>query len=473
MHARTILILSLAILCMIGASKTIKPRKHLQQSPQFEQAKQQPVQSQRGVVAITTELVVNGLSRPLQVVAPPNDFDRIFIVEQYSGGIGRIKIFNLNTNTLNATPFLSIQVGIAFEQGLLGLAFHPNYAQNGYFYINYTNNFGDTVIARYTVSANPDIADASSATTIMTFGQPYENHNGGWISFGPDGYLYIATGDGGSGGDPGNRSQDITNQKLGKMLRIDVDGGTPYAIPPSNPFVGITGDDEIWSYGLRNPWRCSFDSLTGDLWIGDVGQNSWEEVSFQPATSTGGDNYGWRCYEGNHPFNTSGCPPQNTTVSPVWEYSTHTVGCSLTGGEVYRGSAIPTLRGTYFFGDWCNAKIWSFRYDGSVMTEYQDRTAELHPPGVLSINFITSFGHDAAGEMYICDMGGEVFRVVPVNPILCPEDINLDGNINTNDLLAVIGNWGPCMGCAADINGDGNVDITDLLAVIGNWGSCP
>jgi hypothetical protein len=345
----------------------------------------------------------------------------------------------------------------------------------------------------------------------MTIDQPYSNHNGGWLGFGPDGYLYIGTGDGGSGGDPGNRAQDITNQKLGKMLRIDVDGGLPYAIPASNPFVGVTGDDEIWSYGLRNPWRCSFDSETGDLWMGDVGQNAYEEISFQPASSTGGENYGWRCYEGNNSYNTSGCPSQSTMTFPVWEYS-HSSGCSVTGGEIYRGSAIGGLEGTYFFADYCYPTIWSFRYDGTSVYDFQNRTSQL-APDQGSIGSISGFGRDAAGEIYICDLNGEVFKIIPTpangaccigdegtcieiyesncnagggtwlgadsvcadggcDPNNCPADVTGDGNVGVSDILMLIESWGPCAGCDADVNDDGVVNVTDMLEVVGSWGPC-
>jgi len=511
MISRTVLITSLTGLCMVGAGKLLHSKPIALRGPSVAHTGQDPVYRNLGE-ALTTELVVSGLARPVQVVAAPNDYDRIFIVEQRSGSTGRIKIFNLDTGTLNSTPFLSVSVNTSSEQGLLGLAFHPNYENNGYFYINYTAS-GGTYIKRYTVSSNPDIADSSSAYTIMNISQPYSNHNGGWLGFGPDGYLYIGTGDGGSGGDPGNRAQDITNQKLGKMLRIDVDGGSPYAIPSDNPFVGVTGDDEIWAYGLRNPWRCNFDRATGDLWIGDVGQNAYEEITFQPASSNGGENYGWRCYEGNHSYNTSGCDSSGTMVFPIWEYS-HSSGCSVTGGAIYRGSAIPSLQGTYFFADYCTSKIWSLRYDGSNVSDYQDRTSELDPSGSTSISSIVGFGEDAAGEIYICELNGEIFKIVPVavsgaccigdsgscvsisesncnagggnwlgantscndggcEVNNCPEDINGDGNVSTTDLLAIIAAWGPCSGCGADINGDGTVSTTDLLAIIAAWGACP
>ncbi|MHC5024413.1 MAG: PQQ-dependent sugar dehydrogenase [Planctomycetota bacterium] len=379
------------------------------------------------VQPLETEQVASGLSLPLYVVAPPGDFDRLFIVEQRAGTTGRIKILDLNSGTVNATPFLSI-TGLATnnEQGLLGLAFHPDYANNGFFYVNYNPTNGDTVVERYQVSGDPDIADANSGRPVIIIDQPQSNHNGGWIDFGPDGFLYIGMGDGGNfndqgtGHSAGGNAQDITNNLLGKMLRLDVDGDdfpldedANYAIPPDNPFVGISGDDEIWAYGLRNPWRCAFDRATGDLYMGDVGQFSWEEVSFQPASSTGGENYGWRCMEAEHCTGLSGCTCNAPDlVLPIHEYG-HGEGCSITGGNVYRGSAIPTLQGTYFFADFCSNTIWSFRYDGNTVTEFTDRTAELDPPGGDTIVSITSFGEDAAGEMYICERNGAVYRIKP------------------------------------------------------------
>lgn len=373
-----------------------------------------------GGTTLTTERKITGLARPVQVVAPPGDTDRIFIVEQRSGSTGRIRIFDLGTNQLLSTPFLSVTVSTSSEQGLLGLAFHPDYANNRHFFINYTNSSGDTVIARYEAYAsNPNLANPSSASTVMTIDQPYSNHNGGWLAFGPnDGLLYIGTGDGGSGGDPGNRAQDITNQLNGKMLRINVDS-LPYTIPSSNPFVGVSGDDEIWSYGLRNPWRCAFDSQTGDLYMADVGQSSREEVSVEPAESPGGVNYGWRCYEGNSTYNTSGCPSSSTMVFPVHQYvyGGSPYKCSITGGHVYRGSAIPDLQGTYFFGDYCSNQIWSFRWDGDdSITDFEERTSEL-APNAGSIGSISGFGEDGNGEIYICDLGGEVFKIMAEAPV--------------------------------------------------------
>jgi len=515
MISRIVLTTSIAGLCLVVAGKAVKPNTQARLQPTLAHTGQDPVFRNLGTTPLESVRIASGLARPVQVVAPAGDFSRIFIVEQRSGSTGRIKIYNLDSGTLYSTPFLSKSVSTSSEQGLLGLAFHPNYAQNGYFYINYTSTSGSTVIERFSVSSNPDIADASSGTTIMTISQPYSNHNGGWLGFSPiDGYLYIGTGDGGSAGDPSNRAQDITNQKLGKILRIDVDGGSPYAIPASNPFVGVTGDDEIWAYGMRNPWRCDFDDETGDLWIGDVGQNAYEEVTFQPASSTGGENYGWRCYEGNNTYSTSGCPNASTMTFPIWEF-THggnPYRCSITGGCIYRGSAIPTLRGEYFFADYCSNQIWSFRYDGMTVYEYQDRTSEL-TPDVGSISSISGFGEDASGEIYVCDLGGEVFKIIPqaasgaccvgtsgtcifipesncaagggtwlgantacadggCNPNNCPADINGDGVVSVSDILILIEQWGSCNGCTGDINSDGTVDITDLLEIVAAWGPC-
>ena len=426
---------------------------------------------------LTTTRVAAGLSSPVFVAAPPGDTERLFIVEQ----TGDILILNLASGTLNPDPFLEVTVTSGGERGLLGLTFHPDYAQNGYFYVNYTLSVSGqlkTFVSRFSVSLNPDLAVDSSEYVLLTIDQPFANHNGGWIGFGPDGYLYIGTGDGGSGGDPGNRAQDITNQLLGKMLRIDVNGdgfpGDPeknYAIPADNPFVGITGDDEIWAYGLRNPWRSCFDRETGDLYIGDVGQGAWEEIDFQPASSAGGENYGWRCYEGPDPYSTGGCDPPGTMVFPIHSY-THggsPFRCSVTGGYVYRGATIWDLRGTYIFGDYCSDQIWSFRYDGASMTDFEDRTAELDPP-TFSIGSISSFGEDGNGELYICDLNSEVFKIIPDGAVL--GDMNCDGAVDFFDIDAFVlaltdpagyeAAYPDCDLMLADINGDGDVDFFDI-----------
>ena len=370
---------------------------------------------------LTTVRVASGLSSPLYVCAPEGDWDRLFIVEQNSS---LIKILDLTTNQVMPTPFLdlSAKTSIGGERGLLGLAFHPDYENNGFFFVNYTDNGGDTVVERYTVStADPNVADPASVSPVIgPINQPFSNHNGGCIQFGPDGYLYIGLGDGGSFHDPGCRAQK-GDTLLGKMLRLDVDT-VPYAVPSDNPFLSDPLIlDEIWSFGLRNPWRYSFDRLTGDLYIGDVGQDLREEVDFEAFGSPGGLNYGWKVMEGFRCNSSSACPvgtlacndPGLTT--PIKQYN-HTAGCSITGGYVYRGCAIPDLQGTYFYSDYCQATLWTFEYDGSSRSNDMDRTAELDPPGSQSIDFVVSFGEDARGELYIVDQGGEIFKIVPNVP---------------------------------------------------------
>ncbi len=370
---------------------------------------------------LTTVRVAQGLSMPLFVATPPGDTTRIFIVEQRGPDArGRIKI--LKSGTILATPFLTTgTLAQGTEQGLLGLAFAPDYATSGRLYIDYTDSLGNTQVVRHTVSGNPDIANPAG-TVILAINQPYANHNGGWLGFGPDGYLYVSTGDGGSGGDPEDRAQNI-DSLLGKMLRLDVSGSS-YTIPPGNPFAGTTpGRDEIWAFGLRNPWRPSFDRQTGDLVIADVGQSAREEIDFAPAGTAGGVNYGWRCFEGNLPYTSSSTTPCGTcaapgcTVFPAYDYD-HTLGrCSITGGYVYRGCAIPDLCGQYFFGDYCGRQIYTGRFQNGLLAGVRDRTAELAPSGA-AIGNITSFGQDARGELYIIDQGGQVFKIVAKAPVL-------------------------------------------------------
>ena len=370
---------------------------------------------------LTTVRIASGLSLPLYVTAPPGDTTRLFIVEQRgSGSRGRIKIFK--NGAVLGTAFLTTDsLAPGGEQGLLGLAFAPDYATSGRFYIDYTDSTGATVIARHTISGNPDVANPIG-TRLLTIPQPFANHNGGWIAFGPDGYLYIGMGDGGDAGDPGDRAQNL-NSLLGKILRLDV-SGTTYTSPPTNPYFGATpGLDEIWAFGLRNPWRNSFDRETHDLVIADVGQNQREEIDFVPAGTGAGANYGWRCFEGNILFTSSttipcgsceaaGCPK----IFPAYEYN-HSVGCAVTGGYVYRGCAIPDLDGQYFFADYCTADIWTGRFQNGLLQNVVKRTTELAPSGGLIINSITSFGEDARGELYICDQSGQVFKIVPGAPI--------------------------------------------------------
>ncbi len=435
-----------------------------------------------GGITMTSERVASGLARPVQCAAPPGDTDRLFIVEQRSGSTGRIRILNLNTGAVNGTPFLSQSVSTGSEQGLLGLAFHPDYANNGYFFINYTNTSGTTIIERFSVSSNPDVADSGSGVQVMSISQPYSNHNGGWLGFSPvDGMLYIGTGDGGSAGDPGNRAQDISGQKLGKMLRIDVDS-LPYSNPADNPFIGVTGDDEIWSYGHRNPWRCAFDSQTGELWMADVGQNAWEEINVANAGGDAGANYGWRCYEGDHSYNTSGCPSSGTMTFPIHEFGHggSPYRCSITGGEVYRGSAMPPMAGVYFFADYCSNQIWTLeRSGGNVIVT--DVTDDLDPPS-YSIGSPSGFGLDGNGEMYICDLGGEVFKIIAgvpegaccVNTTVClslaESNCIAGGGTYHGDFVACT-DVDCAASCDGDANGDGVVDVEDVLVVIAGFGT--
>jgi len=350
-------------------------------------------------VTLRLETVASGLNSPLYVVSPPND-NRLFIVEQP----GRIRI--VKNGQLLTTPFLDIRSKIASggERGLLSVAFHPNYATNGLFYVNYTNTNGDTHVERYSVSSNADVADPASAKLILFVAQPFANHNGGLVMFGPDGMLYIGMGDGGSGGDPQGNGQN-RNTLLGDLLRIDVNNGDPYAIPSTNPFVGMAGmRGEIWAWGLRNPWRFAFDRSAGMLYIADVGQNQWEEINVQSATQSG-LNYGWNIMEGAHCYSPSSACNQQNLVIPAVEYS-HSDGCSLTGGFVYRGTKIPELAGHYFYGDYCSGWIRSFRYDNG---QVQDKRQWSLP----TVGGLSSFGEDAVGELYVTSLNdGTVYRFV-------------------------------------------------------------
>lgn len=430
---------------------------------------------------VQLQLVASGLARPVDLTAPPGDRARLFVVEK-TGYIRIVTIAN-GVYTLLATPFLDIDLLVGSggnEQGLLGLAFHPDYAANGYFYVNYTNNSGDTIVARYRVSkSNANLADPASALQVLFVDQPYSNHNGGQLQFGPDGYLYIGLGDGGSGGDPQDRAQN-PGVLLGKMLRIDVDGGAPYAIPPSNPFVGAGNPlDEIWALGLRNPWRFSFDRLTGAMWIGDVGQEVWEEINLELAGDLGGRNWGWRCKEGTHVYNTSGLCPSDLSVldDPIYEYS-HTGGnCAVTGGYVYRGSPNSPHFGSYLFADYCvGNQVRMLRNTGSawVRTDYT-----LVPPVGLGLSRMTAFGQDAIGNVYgIDDINGstpntgEVY-LLQLRPAACVAgnyDLNGDGQIDVVDIQLAAGDWQrPDFVPDYDVNCSGAVDIVDVQSVAAAW----
>jgi glucose/arabinose dehydrogenase len=345
--------------------------------------------------------VARGFNQPIGISHASDGSGRLFVIEQ----AGRIRI--LRAGEVLNEPFLDIRDRVgsdASERGLLGLAFHPSYHENGYFYVNYTDRSGSTVIARFQVSGdNPDRALPDSEQRLLHVPQPYGNHNGGVTKFGPDGYLYIGLGDGGSGGDPQNNGQSL-DSLLGAVLRIDVNSGDPYAIPPDNPFINGEGQPEIWAYGLRNPWRFSFDRLTGDLYIGDVGQNSFEEINFQPAKAPGGANYGWNIMEAFDCFSASSCDQTGLTL-PVFSYPTRFEGsCAVTGGYVYRGASLMEWHGTYIFGDFCSGLVWGLKQVSQG--EWEDQV--LFRTGFR----ITSFGEDERGELYLADYAGGIYQLV-------------------------------------------------------------
>lgn len=355
--------------------------------------------------------IATGFNEPLFLDAPEGD-TRLFVVEQP----GRIML--IKDAEVLPTPFLDIENIVnsgGNEQGLLGLAFHPDFATNGRFFVNYiaTSPSGDTVVAEYTATGGADVANATGKI-LLTIDQPQGNHNGGMLAFGADGYLYIGSGDGGSGGDPDGNGQNL-NSNLGKLLRIDIDSGDPYAIPSDNPYAVSGGSPEIWSYGLRNPWRFSFDSMTGEVYIADVGQGggpfpaALEEVNVQPGTAAN-VNYGWRVVEGTQCFiPTSGCDTSGK-IAPVHTYPHDQGRQSITGGYVYRGSCLPDIDGWYFFGDYSGTQIYSFEHSGGAITNLQDQTPALDPGG--AINRLTSFGEDGFGELYVVSRNGRIFRLV-------------------------------------------------------------
>lgn len=343
------------------------------------------------------------LNQPVHITHAGDGSGRIFVVER----AGRIRI--LSGGSLLPAPFLDISSIVrddGSEEGLLSLAFGPNFDESGQFYVYFTDdrpdNRGNNVMARFSVSNDPNIADPLSEELILGFDHPtYENHNGGQIAFGPDGYLYIGMGDGGSAGDPHGNGQSL-DTLLGKMLRIDVDNGNPYAIPPDNPYVNGGGRAEIWATGLRNPWRFSFDALTGDLYIADVGQNIWEEVNFLPGGILGGTNFGWDYLEGNHQF--QGSPPSSITITnPVAEYSHSGGNCSITGGHVYRGSTLPEWQGVYVYGDFCTGYVWGLVQN----TNGEWNSILMFDLGIL----ISSFGLDEDGEIYAVDRNGNILML--------------------------------------------------------------
>jgi glucose/arabinose dehydrogenase len=436
---------------------------------------------------LTTELVASGIDRPVFMVHAGDGSGRLFIIEQE----GQVRILE-EDGTLIGTPWIDIDQQVTGgtsggnEQGLLGLAFAPDFATSGLFYVNYTGSGGDTIVDEYTMSdptANVvTVADQLSKRRIMHINQPFSNHNGGWIGFGPDGFLYVASGDGGSGNDPGNRAGNLT-QRLGKLHRIDVSGADDYpadtnhnyAIPADNPFVGAGGNvhESIWDYGLRNPWRTSFDSATGDIWMADVGQNQYEEVNVEAADDAGGNHYGWRCREGLHATGLSCANSNAGFYEPIHEYSHGADGCSITGGYVYNGCALgDDYTGKYFFSDYCSGRIWTLD-----PTNAYARTTEF------SSGFnVSSFGEDENGEIYVADLfAGRVYKIVDPNavdadnngiPDSCEttgcNDADIAepfGTLNIFDALAFVdayNNEDPI----ADFTMDGNFDIFDVLAFV-------
>lgn len=346
--------------------------------------------------------VMQNLRRPLYVTHAGDGTERLFILEQ--GGIIYVWDADESNIFLDLTNLVTASANqrIITERGLLGLAFHPAYAENGLFFVNYTDRAGHTVVAKYQVSDDPNFADFNSAEIIFTQLQPFPDHNGGDMKFGLDGYLYIALGDGGAAGDPLSAGQN-PDLLLGSIMRLDVDVEAGYAIPVDNPFAdGVDGAPEVWSYGWRNPWRFSFDRETGDMYIGDVGQNQWEEINFEPVDSVGGLNYGWNALEATHPFSGGSIP--DDVVMPIAEYNHSDGSCSVTGGYVYRGDAIPDLQATYLYSDYCS---------GIVRYAYRDAAGTWQSGILLRTNMpISSFGEDEAGELYIVDYRGTVYKFV-------------------------------------------------------------
>jgi len=430
--------------------------------------------------SLQASLFQGGFTQPVYATAPPGDLTRMFVVEQG----GKIKVIR-NGATL-ATPFLNLgsgglgKISSGGERGLLGLAFHPNFATNRYVFVNYTAaGSGATVIERYTASsANPDVALTGSGVVFLTIAQPQNNHNGGCIQFGPDGKLYIGTGDGGGAGDQGTGHATGGNAQspaslLGKILRIDVNLPAPY-IPSDNPYFGSsTTLREIWHFGMRNPWRWTFDRQTGEMYFGDVGEGAREEVSVAPA-GVSNLNFGWRCMEGFNCTGLSGCTCNAASLKPaVYDYP-HNVGCSVIGGYVYRGAAICGLQGTYFFGDYCTSKIWSMRVVNGQATQVMDRTHEIEPPGstTVSIATISAFAQDAAGELYVIDYtDGEIYRIEPGSaqsdcdgdgaPDACEIASGSEQDCNAN---TVPDSCEIASGAAPDCNSNGVPDSCDIAS---------
>ena len=379
---------------------------------------------------LSSVLIADGYKKPVFITSYPNNAKLLYIVEQ----AGLIKL--INDGKKLSRPFFDINKRVVNpnrpgdERGLLGFAFHPNHTNNGKFYINYMDNDGNTIISEF--STNSELrADHKSERIILKLKQPYGNHNGGDIQFGPDGYLYISIGDGGKAGDPLNAGQDLSSL-FGKIIRIDIEQ-KPYGIPKSNPFFGQKDKrEEIWAWGLRNVWRFSFDKQTGDKYLADVGQNKWEEVNFEPASSKGGLNYGWRIMEANHCYDPKENCPTEGLIKPIIEYpndanhpafafriieelsfsETDVEGCSVTGGYVYRGQKIKSMQGQYIFGDYCSGNIWTLKVVNGKAINFKNRTEEINIGGGEFTTYISSFGQDSDGEIYIIDYNGGIYKLI-------------------------------------------------------------
>ncbi len=418
------------------------------------------------------------------IASAPDDDTRVFICER----AGVVSILNAKTGVMNDEPYLDIsdQITMALgEQGLCRLIFHPNYQENGRLFVYATypegDAKGDAILMEFARDGDdPDLTDPDG-DRVMVIEQPTPYHQGGFMAFGDDGYLYLATGDGGGGNGGGPRAQNITDGRLlGKILRIDLDADDfpsdsdrDYSIPPDNPFVGIEGDDEIWAYGFRNPWSGSLDPVTGDIYIGDVGRVSWEELSVLVGGGLGGENYGWRCMEGSActGFNVCTCNDPSLEL-PIWEYfhDPDPVRCSIIGANVYRGCAMPFLDGHIMTSDMCSDEIWSLDWNPAEgLIDVRDRTAEISGSGAV-ISSPTAIGHDDRGEIWIGTYQGVVHKIVPQVPVIAESDFDCSGVVDVDDLLVVLGAWGPCDGCRADLDGDHLVTVSELLQVIADWG---
>ena len=413
--------------------------------------------------SITLEEFATGFTAPVEI-AHAND-SRMFVVQQN----GIIKILQSN-GTVNSANFLNISSKITYggERGLLGLAFHPQYPTNGYFFVYYNDTGGNITVARYTrSSANPDVADPATEKIVLNLPKPFDNHNGGSIHFAPDGYLWVVTGDGGSGGDPNNNAQN-KNSLLGKLLRLDINSTGAYNIPPGNPFVGIDGADEVWAYGLRNAWKFNFDTVSGNVMIADVGQGQIEEINRMPLTQAG-INYGWRCYEGNNTYNTTGCAAQSTMTFPVAAYDHSGGKCSITGGYVYRGTQFPVLQGRYFFADYCSTQIGSLNSDDSI----------TWTPAFSGNNFST-FGVNNQNELFVAAVtSGKIFRItttslgtnessistqIKVYPNPASKKIFIEGMKDKNTTVEIISFEGRKVLEQGKIESDNSVNISGIPA---------